>query len=109
MYKVYKNIQNQKKTKSTLEIDLPAELWKEAAEFLAEPLTHIFNTCLKEGKYPKTWKFEWCTPVPKKVKVLKHLIDVLKIAFTSEYSNIVKHFLLEFVIENISDILSKIQ
>jgi hypothetical protein len=109
VYKVYKKIQNQKKTKSTLEIDLPAELRKEAAEFLAEPLTHIFNTCLKEGKYPKTWKFEWCTPVPKKVKVLKNLNDVRKIASTSDYSKIFEHFLLEFVMEDISDKLSKRQ
>ena len=37
--KVYKKILGQKKTKSTLPIDIPENLRKEAAEFLAEPLT----------------------------------------------------------------------
>jgi hypothetical protein len=109
LYKVYKKIQGQKKTRSTLDIDLPANIRKEAAEFLAEPLTNIFNTCLREGKYPTTWKFEWCTPVPKKVKVLKKLNDVRKIASTSDYSKIFESFLVEFIMEDISEKLSKRQ
>jgi hypothetical protein len=56
VYKVYRKIQTQKKTKSTLPIDLPESLRKEAAEFLAEPLTEILNASLKHGKYPKIWK-----------------------------------------------------
>ena len=32
---------------------------------LAEPLTHIFNSSIKLGQYPKLYKFEVCTPVPK--------------------------------------------
>ena len=36
-----------------------------AAVFLAEPLTNILNNCLNEGTYPRTWKKEWVTPVPK--------------------------------------------
>ena len=58
VYKVYRKIKGQKKTKSTLEIDIPENLRKEAAEFLAEPLTNIYNNCLKEGVYPKVWKHE---------------------------------------------------
>ena len=109
VYKVYKQIQNQKKTKSTLPIDIPESLRKEAAEFLAEPLTDIFNTCLRTGTYPRSWKFEWCTPVPKKKKLLKNLKDVRKIASTSDYSKIFEHFLLEMVLEDISHKLSKKQ
>ena len=56
VYKVYKKIQTQNKTKSTLPIDLPESLKKEAAEFLAEPLTEILNASLKHGKYPKIWR-----------------------------------------------------
>ena len=70
VYKVYRKIKGQKKTKSTLVIDIPENLRKEAAEFLAEPLTNIYNECLKEGVFPKTWKQEWCTPVPKKKTTL---------------------------------------
>ena len=36
---------------------------------LAEPLTDIFNTGLKRGEYPDIYKFETCTPVPKKYPV----------------------------------------
>ena len=49
VYHVWNKIKCQKKTKSTLPIDIPEGLRKEGAEFLAEPLTNIFNTCLKEG------------------------------------------------------------
>ena len=66
LYIVVKQIQNQKKTHRTLKIDLPASLRKEAAKFLAEPFPDILNSSLHKGIYPQTWKFEWCTPVPKK-------------------------------------------
>ena len=43
VYDVYKKIQSQKKTRSTLPIDIPDSLRKDAAEFLAEPVTEMFN------------------------------------------------------------------
>ena len=111
VYKVCLKIQKQKNTKSTLEIDIPDKLRKEAAAFIAEPLTHIYNSCLREGTYPKSWKMEWVTPVPKGKPglQLKQLKDVRKIASTSDYSKIVEHFILEFILEDISDKLSKQQ
>ena len=107
MYKVYRKIKGQKKTKSTLDIDIPENLRKEAAEFLAEPLTNIYNKCLKEGVFPKTWKQEWCTPVPKKKTALKELKDVRMIASISDYSKIFEYFLLEFVLEEIGNNMNK--
>ena len=92
VYKVYRKILGQKKTKSTLSIDIPENLRKEAAEFLAEPLTDIYNQCLKEGEYPKIWKYEWCTPVPKKKTSIKLLNDVRKIASTSDFSKYLNIF-----------------
>ena len=56
IHQVYEKIQNQKKTKSTLETDLPHRIRKEAALFLAEPLTIVLNESLKQGKFPKIWK-----------------------------------------------------
>ena len=64
-YQVYLELSRMKKTKSTLPIDLPYKLRKEFAPELAVPLTNIFNSCLKEGKYPAMWKYEWVTPIPK--------------------------------------------
>ena len=100
-----------KRTKSTLPIDIPDSLRREAAEFLAEPLTEIYNTCLVNGTYPKTWKKEFVTPVPKGKPniILKQLKDVRKIASTSDFSKIFKHFLLKFILSDISDKLSKTQ
>ena len=47
------------------EKDIPEKLRKEEAAFIAEPLTHIYKSCLKEGTYPNLWKMEWVTSVPK--------------------------------------------
>ena len=108
VYKVYKKIQMQKKTRSTLPIDIHESLCKEAAEFLAEPLTEVMNTCLKEGKYPKIWKWEQVTPVPKTKpnQNPKDLKQVRKIASTSDYSKIFECFLLELILQDISHKLS---
>ena len=56
---VMARIEKQKKTKTTLPIDLPESLRKKGSAFLAEPLAHIIYTSLKQGIYPETWKFEW--------------------------------------------------
>ena len=111
VYKVYKKIEGLKKTKKTLPIDIPENLRKEAAVFLAEPLTDIYNACLRQGKFPKIWKKEYVTPVPKvkENEPIKEITDVRKIASTSDYSKIYEHFLLEFILEDISEELSKTQ
>ena len=111
VYKVYTKIQDQKKTKTTLPIDIPESLRKESAEFLAEPLANIFNACLEQGIYPRPWKKEWVTPVPKGKPniMLKTLKDVQKIASTSDYSKIFEHCLLDLINQDISDNLSKRQ
>ena len=62
----HKKTKKQKKTKTTLELDIPDKLRKEAAIFLANPLTNVFNSCPQQGVYPRIWKLEYVTPVPKK-------------------------------------------
>ena len=74
-------------------MDISENLRREAAEFLAKPLTNIYNECLKKGVFPKTWKQEWCTPVPKKKTALKELKYVRKIPSTSNYRKIFERFL----------------
>ena len=54
-----------KTNKATVEGDIPAEIIKKFAAYLCEPLTHILNTCLSSGVYPRIFKYETCTPVPK--------------------------------------------
>ena len=108
MLSVWKAVQNLKKTKSTLEGDLPEKLRKEAAIFLAEPLTDIFNSCLTQGVYPKVWKIETVTPVPKKTEPLL-LTDVRKIASTSDFSKIFEKYIKSWIMEDIAGNLSKCQ
>ena len=51
--------------KATVPGDFPAKLIKLFAAYLAEPLTDIINASVKRGEYPKIYKFEVVTPVPK--------------------------------------------
>ena len=91
-YQVDQKIKDQKKTKTTLDTDISYKLRKEAAVFLADPLTHVLNESLKQGTFPNIWKEESVTPVPKKKTPPKFLKDVRKIASTSDYSKIYEQF-----------------
>ena len=51
--------------KATVPGDFPAVLIKQFAAYLTDPFTDILNTSLRRGEYPKLYKFELCTPVPK--------------------------------------------
>ena len=90
-------------------IDIPDSLRKESAEVLAEPLTEINNTCLVNETYPKTWKMEFVTHVPKSKPniFLKKFKDVRKLASTSDFRKIFEIFLLKFRHGVVSDILRK--
>jgi hypothetical protein len=45
--------------------DFPARQIKQFATYLAEPLTNIYNTGIWRGEYPRIYKYEISTPVPK--------------------------------------------
>ena len=62
-------LSNLKTNKSTIQTDISARIYKEFAAHLAEPLTHVYNTSLTQGQYPKIYKYEISTPVPKKYPV----------------------------------------
>ena len=51
--------------RATVPGDFPAKLIKLFAAYLTEPLTDIINTSVRRGEYPKIYKFEVSTPVPK--------------------------------------------
>ena len=54
-----------KTNKATVPGDFPAQLIKLFAAYLTEPLTDIINTSIRRGEYPRIYKFEVSTPVPK--------------------------------------------
>ena len=104
VFQVMEKIKKLGKTKSTLPIDIPDKLRIECALDLAEPLADIFNSCLKTGSFPRMWRREWCTPVPKsKDGVLRTCDDVRKVASTSDFSKIFEMFLREWVTEDIGN------
>ena len=51
--------------KATVAGDFPAKLIKLFAAYLADPLSDVYNTSLRRGEYPRIYKFEISTPVPK--------------------------------------------
>lgn len=53
VFQVLTRIRKLGKTKSTLPIDIPDRLRLECALDLAEPLTDIINSCLRDGKFLK--------------------------------------------------------
>ena len=99
---VFRRIKMLGKTKSTLPIDIPDKLRIECALDLAEPLTDIINTCLKDGRFPIAWRREWVTPVPKKQDV-ETCKDLRKVASTSDSSKIFETFLRDWITEDIGD------
>ena len=78
---IYERINRQKKTKTTLPIEIPHKLRKEFLPELTAPLTHIINECLKQQVFPSMWKNEWVTPAPK-ITNRKELTDLRKISCT---------------------------
>ena len=65
VFQVMEKIKKLGRTISTLPIDLPYKLCIECALDLSEPLADIFNSCLKDKRFPVMWRREWCDPVPK--------------------------------------------
>ena len=55
-----------KTNKATVPGDFPPNLIKMFAAYLAEPLTDIINTSVRRGEFPRIYKYEISTPVPKK-------------------------------------------
>ena len=53
-------------------------IFKEFAAHIADPLTHVYNISLLQGEYPRIYKYEISTPVPKiyPVEKLEHLRNI---------------------------------
>ena len=90
-----------KNTKSTFNIDLPNKVRKEFSADLTSPVTDIINKSLRVGEYPKLWKQEYISPVPK-VTHPKTIKDLRKISSTSDYSKVYESFLKDWIMEDIS-------
>ena len=100
-YSVYKRLENLKKTKSTLSLDLPNEIRKAFSLELATPVTDIINTCLNQQIFPTLWKEELVTPVPK-ILFPKIFRDLRKISSTSDFAKLYEGYLKDWIMDDIS-------
>ena len=98
---VWAKLKKLKKTKSTFHIDLPEKLQKEFSVELTAPLVDIYNCCLNQGIFPRIWKEEMVSPVPK-VEKLQEINQTRKITCLSDYCKIYEGFLKAWVLEDIS-------
>ena len=91
-----------KTNKSTVPGDIPAKLYKVFAAHISEPLCHVFNTSLLQGEYPRIYKFESCTPVPKKYPVIK-MENMRNIAGLLTADKVLEKLLSELIISDMKD------
>ena len=83
-------------------LDLPVCLVKEFADELTNPLTLIFNSCLRDGIFPDQWKTATVVPVPKANNITS--FDQLRpISLTPIFGRIFESFLAKWIVQYISD------
>jgi hypothetical protein len=79
--------------------DIPVLLYKKAAVFLSEPLTHLFNVCLTRGQFPTSWKLAHIIPIPKSPK--PDINELRPISLLATLSKVFEKILANSVLENI--------
>ena len=67
--------------KSITKDDIPAEIFKHFAHFVAKHALTLLNKCIKEGIWPDIFKYEVVTLIPKvfppkRVEDLRNIIDL---------------------------------
>ena len=86
-----------KTNKSTPPGDFPVKLSKMFAAYLAEPLCDVINTSVRRGEYPKIYKFEVSTPVPKQYPP-KDTSEIRNISGLLTYDKIMETLLSELMV-----------
>ena len=95
--KVHKIITEMRTNTSTLLGDIPMKIIKEFSVELAFPLADILNRSYQYGEYPKIWKIELVTPVPKVIPTEKP-DQLRKIAGLKNFSKISEKILAEYIL-----------
>ena len=99
---VWVKIENAKKPKVGVPGDLPKKLIKEFAPELAIPITKIFQTIIKQQKWPSSWKIENGIPL-QKVKDPINEDQLRIISLTAFFSKIMEQFVMEWLLFYIGD------
>ena len=88
-----------KTNKATVLGDFPPKLIKMFAAYLAEPLTDIINASVRRGEYPRLYKYEISTPVPKKFPP-KNTSEIRNISGLLTFDKIFETLLSQLMIED---------
>lgn len=76
-----------RKQKSMVRHDIFPSLVGPAAEYLAVPLTDIYNTISAKATWPLLWKQEFVTPIPKK-PLPTSVNDLRNISYAALFSKV---------------------
>ena len=87
---------------------MPKRLLLEFAYEISEPLTHIFNICLKYGIFPGRWKGATITALAKKVPVLQ-LGDLRPLSLLPDFGKMIEGFVADLILEDIRPNLDPLQ
>ena len=107
-YKIFKTIKKMNKKSATVPGDLPMRIIDGFADDFTLPLCHIINSCLQAGQYPRLWKLEMVSPVPK-VYPPEKLDHLRKISGLMNFSKITDKILTEYLVADMASTCDKAQ
>ena len=99
--KIPQIINKMNKKSSSVPGDLPMKLISEFSIELSLPLTHIINSIFETKVYPKSWKKETLTPIPKTFP-LDSMKDLRPISGLANFAKIFDRILAEYMTEDLS-------
>ena len=97
-----------KKKKSTVAGDIPWRIISEFSVKLSYPLSNIYNTGTVNGEWPKVWKYEYDTPVPK-VYPPKNRDQLRKVSGTKNLSKIYESLIADTMIQDMTPSIDRAQ
>lgn len=101
-HQVYHKLSRINTSKACHPGECPSRLLKEFAFELSEPITHIFNCCLREGCFPNIWKNASVCAIPK-VSPVTSFDQLRPISITPIISRIFEGFLANWILYDIKD------
>ena len=89
-----------RKTSSTVEEDIPANIKNEFLDILCPAFTHLVNNCLKNTVFPECFKLETCIVIPK-ISPPQGLDELRNLGLTQFSSKVLEaviiHYLMPFI------------
>ena len=100
-YEVAARIRKFKKPRSTVPGDIFPSLVTQFSDFLAIPLTNIYNSITESKEWPRCWKKEFVTIIPKKSNP-ESLADLRNISCTLLASKMYESYVLDWLKSEVS-------